>query len=81
MTTKQEIFTLILKHVYAVLPDLRGTPIQLSDSLRELGANSMDRADIVMGVMEDLALRIPRMELSGPQTLGELVDLIHEKSG
>jgi polyketide biosynthesis acyl carrier protein len=81
VTTKQEIFALILKHVYAVLPDLRGTSIQLSDSLRELGANSMDRADIVMGVMEDLALQIPRMELSGPRTLGDLVDLIHEKSG
>lgn len=80
MATKQEIFALILKHVHTVMPHLRETSIQPSDSLRELGANSMDRADIVMGVMEDLALTIPRVELSGPRTLGELVDLIHEKS-
>lgn len=81
MPTKNEIFELILKHVHEVLPDLRGTPIGAGDSLRELGANSIDRADIVMGVMDDLSLDIPRIELLGPTNLGELVDLIHAKTG
>ena len=81
MPTKNEIFAVILKHVHEVLPDLKGTPIAGSDSLRELGANSIDRADIVMGVMDDLSLEIPRIELLGPNNLGELVDLIHAKAG
>jgi polyketide biosynthesis acyl carrier protein len=81
MPTKNEIFELILKHVHEVLPDLKGTSIGSSDSLRELGANSIDRADIVMGVMDDLSLEIPRIELLGPNNLGELVDLIHAKAG
>ena len=80
MPSRQEIFALVLKNVHTVMPHLRGTSIQPSDSLRELGANSIDRADIVIGVMEELALTIPRVELAVPQTLGELVDLIHEKS-
>lgn len=81
MPTKNEIFELVLKHVYEVLPDLIGTTIGAGDSLRELGANSIDRADIVMGVMDDLSLEIPRIELLGPNNLGELVDLIHAKTG
>lgn len=80
MSTKPEIFALILKHVHAVMPHLRATSIQPSDSLRELGANSIDRADVVIGVMEEMDLTIPRVELVTPQTLGELVDLIHAKS-
>lgn len=81
MPTKTEILEIIVKHVYDVLPDLRGTPLSGSDSLRELGANSIDRADIVMGVMDDLSLEIPRIELLGPNNIGELVDLIHAKTG
>jgi len=77
--TREDIFKVVLKHVYEVLPDLQGRELQPSDSLRELGANSIDRADITMEIMEALSLSIPRVELLGPTSLGELVDLLQTK--
>lgn len=77
--SRDEIFSIILRHVRQVLPDLEDVEIGMHDSLRELGANSIDRADIIMDVMQTLSLLIPRVELLGPRNLGELVELIHEK--
>ena len=39
----------------------------------------MDRAAIVMMVLEALALKIPRTEVFGPNNIGELADLLHKK--
>ena len=77
--SRDEIFAIVLRHVHQVLPELEGRPIGLQDSLRELGANSIDRADIIMDVMQTLSLSIPRVELLGPRNLGERVELIHGK--
>ena len=79
LISKQQIFDIVLTHVRDVLPDLQHRGLCRNDSLKDLGANSLDRADIVLGVMESLSLRIPRVELFGPRNLGELVDLIHER--
>jgi polyketide biosynthesis acyl carrier protein len=50
-----------------------------TDRLQELGANSVDRAEIVTLVLESLALRIPRTELFGPKNIGELAQLLQTK--
>ncbi len=52
----------------------------LFNGLKDLGADSMDRADIVMMTMESLSQRIPLIELAGLTNIGELVDAFHEKS-
>lgn len=77
--SKDEILTIVLRHVRNLLPDLDSVEIGPHDSLRDLGANSIDRADIIMDVMQTLSLSIPRVELLGPRNLGELVELIHGK--
>lgn len=77
--TRDEVLAIVLRHVRNVMPDLESHAFKETDSLRELGANSMDRADIVMDVMDELSLAIPRIELLGPRSIMELVDLIHEK--
>lgn len=79
--SKSEIFETIVRHVREVMPHLQDVALQPSDSLRDLGANSIDRADIVIGVMEELSLEIPRIELLTPNNLGELADLIHARRG
>jgi polyketide biosynthesis acyl carrier protein len=77
--SRDEIFAIVLRHVRHVLPDLDSIEIGMHDSLRDLGANSIDRADILMDVMQTLSLSIQRIELLGPRNLGELVELIHGK--
>jgi polyketide biosynthesis acyl carrier protein len=79
MTTTETIFDLIVRFAREVLPDLEAHTFTRGDSLAELGANSMDRAEITMLVMEQLALKIPRTELFGPSNIGELADLLHAK--
>ncbi len=62
-----------------VVPELAGHVFGRQDRLVELGANSLDRAEILMMVMERLSLSIPRIELAGPSNIGELADLLHAK--
>lgn len=72
-----DIFEVVVAHARDILPELETHHFVPEDSLQELGANSMDRADIVMSVMESLSMRGARAALVGPRNIGELVDLIH----
>lgn len=75
----EQIFYLIVEHSREVVPELRQHHFKQSDSLRELGANSIDRADIIMMVMESVSLSIPRVELFGANNIGELAQIVHSK--
>ncbi len=73
------IFDIIVGHTRTVLPDLEQHVFARDDVLRDLGANSIDRSEIVMMTLESLSLRIPLIALVGPQNIGELTDLLHAK--
>ena len=75
----QVIVDIIAGHAREVLPDLGTRPLGAIDSLRELGANSIDRAEILMLTTATLGLRIPLIELSQPRNLGELAALLAER--
>lgn len=74
------IFDTIIQHVQDIIPALQGHDFQHSDSLRALGANSVDRADILMMTLESLSLNIPLMELAKAESIGDLARIIYEKS-
>ncbi|GGR19786.1 acyl carrier protein [Streptomyces netropsis] len=76
----QEVFDLVVKHTCEVMPELDGHTFVATDSLRDLGANSMDRAEIIMMTLESLSVTIPLVELAGANNIGELAKLIHDKS-
>jgi polyketide biosynthesis acyl carrier protein len=73
--TKAELINLIGHHTREILPDLGGHQFGPSDRLVDLGANSVDRAEIAMLVQESLGLSISRIELFGPKNIGDLADL------
>lgn len=75
----QAIVDIIVGHAREVLPDLGTRPLGGADSLRELGANSIDRAEILMLTTATLGLRIPLIELSQPRNMGELAELLAAK--
>jgi polyketide biosynthesis acyl carrier protein len=77
--TKEEIFAIVTRHAREVVPGLDEHRFVLSDSLKELGANSMDRSEIVMMTLDSLSLRIPLVETAGAKNIGELVSVLHEK--
>lgn len=78
--TKDEIFEIIVRHTREVVPGLEGHQFQQGDSLRALGANSIDRADIIMMTLETLSLNIPLVEMAKADNIGALAGIIHEKS-
>ena len=77
--TKDEIFDVLRKDVLFVLPELEPSQITRDASLRDLGANSIDRADIITDTMRTLDLRIRLGELAGLKNIGELVDFLHQQ--
>ncbi len=43
-----------------------------------MGANSLDRSEIIEMAMESLSLQIPRVNVFGAKNIGELVDILYE---
>ncbi|WP_127570484.1 acyl carrier protein [Paenibacillus xylaniclasticus] len=76
---KEEVFEIVKGCICEVLPDLKNHHFQYEDRLVDLGADSVDRAEIVTRAMEALSLQIARVELSGVKNVGELADALHYK--
>jgi polyketide biosynthesis acyl carrier protein len=76
----EHIFEIIVRHTKEIIPDLESHAFQPSDSLRALGANSVDRADIIMMTLETLELDIPLVEMAKAENIGELAGIIHAKA-
>ncbi|UJR87259.1 MULTISPECIES: phosphopantetheine-binding protein [Sandaracinus] len=67
----------VRRSVREVLPDL--TPEMIADDsvrLADVGANSVDRVEIVMLSLESLSLAVPAAELASARNLGGLIDLL-----
>ncbi len=76
---KDEIFQIVKKNTLEILPKVSKEMIMIEQRLKDLGANSIDRVDIVTQTMEDLAIKIPLVELAQAENIQELVDLLYEK--
>jgi polyketide biosynthesis acyl carrier protein len=74
-----QLLELIARHTREIVPDLDAHQFVAADRLVDLGANSIDRAEIAMLVQESLGLSVPRVELFGPRNIGELADLFLKK--
>lgn len=79
--TKDEVFDVVKSNILRVLFDLPEERIDRSLSLKDLGANSLDRSDIAMGSMEALGLSFPLRELAGLKNIEDLVSLLHARLG
>jgi polyketide biosynthesis acyl carrier protein len=76
---KDNILDIVIKNLTEVVPELTGQKIQPSDSMADLGANSVDRSEILMLVLEELSLKVPLVEFAGAKNIGELVHVLEKK--
>jgi polyketide biosynthesis acyl carrier protein len=74
--TRDQVLAAVRHNVTQVLPDLDPARIVPERSLTELGANSIDRMDVVVGSLEDLDLEIPGHRLAGAKDIGSLVEVL-----
>lgn len=79
MQTKNEIVHLIKENLVEIIPELAGEEIAVDETLVDLGANSVDRGELITLTLERLNLDISRIEFVSAQTISELADLIVEK--
>jgi polyketide biosynthesis acyl carrier protein len=77
--TRTDLLDLIAQHTRDILPGIDAHQFVASDRLVDLGANSVDRAEIAMLVQESLGLSVSRVELFGPKNIGDLADLFLQK--
>lgn len=78
--TRDEIFQIIKNKAMQVLPDLRPDEITMERRLKDLGANSIDRMEILTMTIEELGLKGPLVELGRVDNLRGLVDVLHERT-
>jgi polyketide biosynthesis acyl carrier protein len=74
------IFATITKNILEILPDVQSDLITPEQSLADLGANSIDRVDIVTQTLEDLEIEVPLDELQTVYNLQSLADLLRAKT-
>lgn len=77
--TKEEVFGIIRRNLLEILPDLNVEEIVPTQSMKDLGANSVDRMDVVIQTKEALDLKFPLNELGGIENLQGLTDFFHLK--
>ncbi len=73
------IFRIISQHTTTVIPALEHHEFRPHDSLRDLGANSIDRSEILMMTLESLSASIPLVAFARAENMGDLAAIIHER--
>ena len=74
---RDAVAAVVKKHLLEVVPDIKETDIDLSRSMKDLGANSLDMVEVVSCAMRELKVKVPRSELSKLTNMDGLVDLLH----
>jgi acyl carrier protein len=78
MKSKEEILQVVKNHIIDTLEEVEDTEIKAEQSMKDLGANSLDIVEIVSCSMRELKVKVPRSELSKLEDIGALVDLLHQ---
>ncbi|MBN3725611.1 acyl carrier protein [Burkholderia sp. Ac-20379] len=74
---RDAILNMLSSKIVEVVPDLAGRTIAPTDSMTELGLDSIERYEALVLTLEAIGLEVPLVKLHGPRNLGELADLLH----
>ena len=74
---REEVASVVRKHLAAVIVDLKVSDIDMSRSMKDLGASSLDMVEVVSLAMRELKVKVPRSELGKLTNMDGLVDLLH----
>ncbi len=74
--TKENVYEVVKKAIMEVLPDVKPELITIEKSLKELGANSIDRMEVVTMSMEELGVKIPLLSFAQVANIEGLVNVL-----
>jgi acyl carrier protein len=78
--TRDLILSTVQKYLVDAVDDLDPTTIDTAQSMKDLGANSLDIVEVVSRTMRELKIKVPRAELAKLSNIDGLVDLLYDVS-
>ena len=75
---REEILSVVVKHLTNAVDGVEATGVDPSRSMADYGASSLDIVSVVSSTMRELKIKVPRPELKGIATIGELVGLFEK---
>ncbi|MET9457724.1 phosphopantetheine-binding protein [Streptomyces canus] len=78
MTARARIEEVVTETVLDILPGLDKDRVTGRAHLRDLGADSVDRIEIIVGVLDRLAIQEPLASFADLPDIDALTDLLHE---
>lgn len=74
--TQEEIFTALTSVLAEIVPDVEVSRIVPEDSLRDLGANSIDIVEIITETMERADVTLPMVSFGDAKNIGDIVGIL-----
>jgi acyl carrier protein len=76
--TREDVLEVVLRNLVDTVEELEGVEIDPAESMKDLGANSLDIVEVVSCSMRELKVKVPRSELKTLKNINELVDLLFQ---
>lgn len=74
--TRSEVLNVVERNALEILPELEPGMLASAVSLKDLGADSLDRVEILQLSLEELGLEVPLHTFSAVNTIAGLVDTL-----
>ncbi|MBS5745274.1 MAG: phosphopantetheine-binding protein [Cutibacterium avidum] len=76
MLSRNTVLETLARVTREILELSESAPIEQTDSLRELGANSVDRADILTDAMDELGIWTSPIDFAAAQNIADIIDVL-----
>lgn len=74
--SEAEILGALRAAIVDIMPELDGRPIDAGMSLRDLGLNSLERAEVIIDTMSALDIRASMTAFAGAANLGDIAGIM-----
>ena len=76
--TREEMFAVVKANMEEIIESAKGLDIKETDSMRDIGADSLEIVEVVSRSMKQLKIKVPRTELTKATNLKDLLDLFEK---
>lgn len=73
------VFATLLAQIRDVVPELSTHEFVRTDSMADLGVNSIERSEVLLLTLDAIGLKVSPIAFHGARNIGELSDLLHAK--
>lgn len=74
--TREKVLDVVLTNLRDTVEELEDVEIDISQSMKDMGATSLDIVEVVSCSMRELRVKVPRSELNKLQNVEQLVDTL-----